>query len=68
MGANKVLARRAAYNSENGHLFGFQRFSDWLSRLQYFHIRLTLKWQLKKINNMKRCPCYAKLKKNLNVI
>lgn len=65
MDANQVFARRAVYNSEHGDLSRFQRFSDWLSRLQYFHIMLVLKMvQLRKISAMKRCSCYTKLKKN----
>lgn len=42
MDVSKVLARRTVYNNENGNLSRFQRFSDELSRLQYFHIMLTL--------------------------
>lgn len=65
MDVSKVLARRAAYNSENGNLSRFQRFSDGLSRLQYFHIMLILEMvQLRKIHDMKRCPCYAQFKKS----
>lgn len=69
MHVNQVFARRAGCKSENDILFRFQRFSDWLCKLKYFYIVLTLKTvQLRKINDMKKCSILKHYLKYINLL